>query len=99
MFFLLIRENPSGEMREGGRREECTEEVTRECRIPVGSSSLARERGREGGGGLYMEGMPWLIVEGRGEIIEEIGGYKNTHTHTNKINNNSQPVINRIDPF
>lgn len=84
--------NPSGEMREGGRREEWTEEVTRECRIPVGRSSLARERGREGGGGLYMEGMLWLMVEGRGEDTEEVGGckYNNNNmttviSHTTKV--------------
>ena len=69
-------EKPSGEMREGGRRAEWTEEVTRECRIPVGRSSLARERGRDGGGGLYMEGMPWLIEEGRGEDTVEVGSCK-----------------------
>lgn len=41
----------------GGGRSEWEEEVTRDCSIPLGSNSLVIERGREGCGGLYMDGM------------------------------------------
>ena len=51
-------EYPSGEMRGGGRWEE----VTRDCSIPDGRSSLARERGSDGGGGVYTDGMAWLMA-------------------------------------
>lgn len=51
-------------MRGGGRREEWEEEeVTRDCSIPDGRSSLARERGSDGGGGVYTEGIAWLMED------------------------------------
>ena len=61
---MALGEYPSGEISGGGcRRDVWAEEVTRDCNMLLGRSSLVREGGREGGGGLNMAGMVWFIAE------------------------------------